>query len=188
MHNLEPHYNWQHYYNAQDDALSPFYDRIYSEFEYTNHIYNFVIHPQWDDMGSETLYLKILYVDYDKKCAIIELIGEWNDAISNDIMILKRDVIDQLQQHEIDKYIVIGENVLNFHPSDDAYYEEWLDDVNDGWIAFVNFRPHVIAEMNTANIDSYINIGGKLNNIDWRTYPPIQFYNVVSKIIGNRLN
>ncbi len=44
-------------------------------------------------MGSETLYLKILFVDYDERYAIIELIGEWNDAINNDIMLLKRDIV-----------------------------------------------------------------------------------------------
>jgi hypothetical protein len=188
MHTIEPHYNWQHYYNTQDDALSPFYGREYSEFEFHNHIYNFVIHPQWDDIGSETLFIKILFVDYNQKYAILELIGEWNDAISNDIMILKRDVIDILQKHKIGKYILIGENILNYHASDDAYYEEWLDDINDGWIACLNFRPHVITEMCNANVDSYVNIGGALNNLDWRTYPPTQLYNVVSKIILNRLN
>ena len=30
---------------------------------YTNTIYNFYIHPQWDDIGSETIYIKILFVD-----------------------------------------------------------------------------------------------------------------------------
>jgi len=32
--------------------------------------------------------------DYEEKYMIIELMGEWNDAIENDIMALKRDVID----------------------------------------------------------------------------------------------
>ena len=57
-------------------------------------IYNFLLHPQWDEFGSLTLYLKVLYADYDKGFCIIELIGEWNDAIYNDIMILKREIID----------------------------------------------------------------------------------------------
>ena len=47
---------------------------------------------QWDDFGSSTLYIKILFADYDGGFAIIELIGEWNDAINNDIMLLKRDM------------------------------------------------------------------------------------------------
>ena len=39
------------------------------------------IHPQWDDIGSETLYAKILCAHYPNQYAIIELIGEWNDCI-----------------------------------------------------------------------------------------------------------
>ena len=96
MHTIEPYYNWRHLYIASEDSESPFYGREYSEFEYVNTIYNFYIHPQWDDIGSETLYIKILFVDYEEKYAIIELIGEWNDAINNDIMLLKRDFIDEL--------------------------------------------------------------------------------------------
>ena len=42
---------------------------------------------------------------------------------------------------------MIGENVLNFHASDDCYYEEWFQEVEDGWIAAVNFRDHVLKEL-----------------------------------------
>ena len=144
MHFIEPHYNWRGYYIASEDSSSPFYERVYSEFEYSNRIYNFVIHPQWDFFGSPTLFAKILFVDYDLGHAVIELIGEWNDAIENDIMLFKRDVIEPIMYHGIDKFILIGENVLNFHASDECYYEEWFDDVDDGWIAMVNFHQHVV--------------------------------------------
>ena len=63
-------------------------------------------------------------VDYDLNFAIIELIGEWNDAIENDIMTLRREVTDKLQEQGINKFIIIAENVLNFHSSDDSYYEK----------------------------------------------------------------
>ena len=59
MHDIEPYFNWRHLYISADDEQSPFYGREYSEVEFTNSIYNFVIHPQWDDFGSETLYIKI---------------------------------------------------------------------------------------------------------------------------------
>lgn len=140
MHDIEPFYNWRHIYIADEDKKSPFYRRTYSEFEFTQTVYNYYIHPQWDDFGSRTLYLKIIYVDYELNFAIIELIGEWNDAIENDIMQLKRDVIDQLFQEKIFKYILITENVLNFHSSDKEYYEEWFEQVTDeeGWIVALN--------------------------------------------------
>lgn len=76
MQNLEPYYNWLEYYASEEDELSPFYGKEYSEFEFSNTIYNYYIHPQWDDFESSTLYLKILYADYEDGFVIIELIGE----------------------------------------------------------------------------------------------------------------
>lgn len=190
MHELEPFYNWQHLYIASEDEDSPFYGAEYSEFTFTNTVYNYYIHPQWDNMGSETLYLKLLFVDYDEHYAIIELIGEWNDAINNDIMLLKRDVIDELAFHGIHKYIIIGENVLNFHHSDDSYYEEWFEDVNetDGWITFINFQEHVLKEFKRANLDYYFVSEGELNNFEWRKFSPGQVFGNISKIISKRLD
>jgi hypothetical protein len=38
--------------------------------------------------------MKVLYADYEKGYTIIEFIGEWNDAINNDIMMLKREILE----------------------------------------------------------------------------------------------
>ena len=187
MHDIEPFYNWQHLYVASEDEESPFFGTEYSEFTFSNTVYNYYIHPQWDDMGSETLYLKILFVDYEEGYAFIELIGEWNDAINNDIMLLKRDIIDDLIFHKINKFIIIGENVLNYHSSDDSYYEEWFEDVEDGWIVFLNFRDHVLKEFKNAGLDYYFNTGGELNDFEWRKFSPGQVFGNISKIISKRL-
>jgi hypothetical protein len=187
MHHVEPHYNWRGYYIASEDPTSPFYGREYSEFEFNNSIYNFYIHPQWDTIGSPTLFIKILFTDYETGFVIIELLGEWNDAIENDIMILKRDIIEPIMEQGITKFILIGENVLNFHYSDDCYYEEWFDEVEDGWIAMVNFHEHVISEFERANIDHYFLMGGELEEIEWRTYLPQQFFDKVSSLVNNRI-
>ncbi len=98
MHTLEPYYNWQHLYIAAEDPRSPFYGREYSEFEFTNAIYDHLIHPQWDDIDSPTLYIKILMGDYEEKYAIIELLGEWNDCINNDIMTFQETCVDRVSQ------------------------------------------------------------------------------------------
>jgi hypothetical protein len=187
MHAIEPFYNWRHLYIAEEDERSPFFGREYSEFEFTNQVYNYLIHPQWDDFGSSTLYLKILFVDYEKKFCVIELLGEWNDAVNNDIMILKRDLIEELQLAGINRFIFIGENVLNFHHSDDSYYEEWFEEVEEGWIALVNFREHVHTEMKKARIDWYLHWGGPLDELPWRTYSPSQLLKVVDDIIRKRI-
>ncbi|MGE0637038.1 MAG: hypothetical protein AB7G44_12355 [Bacteroidia bacterium] len=187
MQDIEPFYNWRELYISSEDVRSPFYEREYSEFEYTHTIYNYYIHPQWDFMGSPTLFIKIIFADYESGFAIIELIGEWNDAINNDIMILKRDIVDELIRHGINKFVLVGENVLNFHSSDDCYYEEWLDDVEEGWIAGINFRDHVLKEMSDTNIDYYITFGGEFNDLDWRTHSPFQLLERIEHVMGRRL-
>lgn len=188
MQDIEPYYSWRHLYTASEDDRSPFYDRSYNEFEYDKQIYNFYIHPQWDDIGSETLFIKILFVNYDVGFAIIELLGEWNDCINNDVMVLKREIIDLLVAEGINKYILIGENVLNFHASDESYYEEWNEDVEDGWIAFLNFRKHVLTEFQRSNIDYYILLGGTINEVSWRTYEPNELFEKIDSLVMKRLN
>lgn len=190
MHTLEPHYKWRLEYIASEDPKSPFYQREYSEFEFSTKIYNYYIHPQWDDFGSETLYSKLLYVSYADSYAIIELIGEWNDCLHNDIMLLKQGLIDRLQEHGISRFVLIIENVLNFHASDDCYYEEWYDDISDdeGWVCLIGARDHVVEEMEDHGIHHYLNFGDRFN-VAWRPLKPQLVYETIRyELEGNRLN
>lgn len=187
MHEIEPHYGWRHLYTAEEDERSPFHGREYSEFEFTHTIYNYYIHPQWDDFGSSTLYMKILFADYDEGFCIIELLGEWNDLLYNDVMFMKRDIADELMHHGIDKFILIAENVLNFHGDDESYYEEWFEDAPDGWIAILNLRDHVKEEMRRSRVDYYFVSGGELQEVAWRTLQPQVLYQQISKVLQNRL-
>jgi hypothetical protein len=188
MHQIEPYYNWLKYYNPAKDQQSPFYGKQYNFDQYSDTIYGYYIDPAWDFMGSETLYMKILFTDYEKGFTVLEFLGEWNDAINNDIMHLKRNVLDLMVGEGITKFILIGENVLNFHGSDDSYYEEWFDDVEDGWIAAVSFPEFVRDEMMKYKIDMYVNMGGTLEIAQWRTLRPEVFYELVSGLIQRRLN
>jgi len=188
MHTIEPFYSWRHLYIASDDRNSPFYGRQYSEFEFTHAIYNYVIHPQWDEIGSSTLYIKILYVNYDTGFAIIEMLGEWNDTLHNDIMYLKRNIADVLIAEGVTKFILIGENVYNFHSAEDDYYQEWFDDIEEGWIVALNFREHVIKEFSRARIDYYLAFGGRFDHFNWRGFDPNQLYRVIETLIMKRLN
>lgn len=189
MHEIEPFFQWRDYYIAANDKLSPFYRRRYSEFHYTHSIYDHLIHPQWDFFGSSTLYCKVLFVNYEKGFAVIELMGEWNDAVHNDIMELKRGLIDPMVAEGIRRFVLIGENVLNFHGSDDLYYEEWYDDIKDdgGWIMAMNFRPHVIAEMQKHRIHYYVNMGEHYENINWRKVKPFYFHTMAEDMIFKQL-
>lgn len=185
MHDIEPFSNWRDHYIAAEDERSPFYGREYDEFGYTHQVYNYFIHPQWDEFGSNTLYLKILFADYDEGYAIMELIGEWNDCIDNDIMFLKRKVMDHLIDEGISRFILICENVLNFHGSDDEYYMEWQEDVceNEGWVSLLNAFPHVHDEMYETRLHHCINFGDAYNDINWRPMKPAILYQVVNRLV-----
>jgi hypothetical protein len=186
MHDIEPFYNWRHLYVSEEDERSPFYGREYSEFEFSQTIYNYYIHPQWDDFGSKTLYLKVLLADYEEQYAIIELIGEWNDAIENDIMFLKREVVDKFFSNGIVKYILIAENVLNFHSGDKDYYEEWFDEVtdNDGWIACLDMPEQTQYDFKRAKLNRFIELI-ELDN--WRIYKPFHLFKKIDGEILKRL-
>lgn len=186
MHDIEPYYNWRHLYTAEEDERSPFYGRTYSEFEFSQTVYNYYIHPQWDEFGSRTLYMKELYADYELNFVIIELIGEWNDAIENDIMTLKRDVIDNMFSQGITKYILIAENVLNFHSGDRDYYQEWFDEVTDenGWIVMLNMPESSQHDFRKKKLNYYIEL---MEMPKWRTYKPEDMFRQIDEELGKRL-
>ncbi len=171
MHNIEPFYLWRDLYSSDQDPNALNYNQEYSEFHYTNKVYNYLLHPQWDDFGSETLFYKLLFADYEEGFCIIELIGEWNDAINNDIMQLKVELIDHLISGGIQNFAIILENVLNFHGDSDDYYQEWKDDI-EGGIYFLNALPHVLHELGQHHLKYSINFGNHLNDINWRSTKP----------------
>ncbi|OSZ79923.1 hypothetical protein CAP36_01260 [Chitinophagaceae bacterium IBVUCB2] len=180
MQNIEPFYNWRHIYISEEDERSPFHGRTYSEFEFSQTVYNYYIHPQWDDFGSRTLYLKVLIADYEEKYAVLEMIGEWNDAIENDIMELKREVLEKFMLEGIYKFILVGENVLNFHSDGKDYYEELYEEVTDenGWVVCLNMPEQTQYDFKHARLNRYVELM-ELDN--WRTYKP---YHLFKKIDG----
>jgi len=188
MHDIEPYYSWIKFYDPATDERSPFYGKEYNFDRYSDTIYGYYIDPSWDFIGSETLYIKVLFVDYHSGHTIIEFLGEWNDAINNDVMHLKRNVIDIMVANGITKYILIGENIMNFHGSDDSYYEEWFEDVEDGWIAAVSFPQFIQDEFKRYNVDNYINMGGTLQIDRWRTLTPYALCEVTGRLIQRRLS
>ena len=187
MHEIEPFYNWRHIYVSEEDERSPFYGRVYSEFEFSLTVYNYYIHPQWDDFGSRTLYMKIIYADYELNFCIIELLGEWNDAIENDIMEMKREVMDLLYNEGIYKYILITENVLNFHSSDKEYYQEWYDEVSEqnGWIVALNMPQATQQDFRKKKLNYYIEL---MELPEWRVYKPYHLFKKIDEELMKRLD
>ena len=186
MHELEPFYNWQHIYVSEDDERSPFYGVEHSQFEYKDTIYNFYIHPQWDFLGSRTLYAKVLMADYEEGYVVIEMIGEWNDAVENDIMTLKRDVLEVFMQEGIYKFILITENVLNFHSSDKEYYEEWYEELSDenGWAICLNMPEQTQYDFKKAKLNQYIEL---MEILDWRVFKPYHLFKKIDEALNKRI-
>ncbi|MBD0289512.1 MAG: hypothetical protein ICV79_29450, partial [Flavisolibacter sp.] len=140
-----------------------------------------------DDFGSRTLYLKVLQADYDDHYVVIELIGEWNDAIENDIMELKREVVDKFIEEGITKFILISENVLNFHSGDKDYYQEWHEEVSDeeGWIVCLNMPEATQYEFKKAKISYYIEL---MDLANWRTYKPFHLFKKIDNELSKRIS
>lgn len=185
MHDIEPYFQWRDLYISSEDERSPFYGTVNNEFSFTNKVYNYYIHPQWDTCESNTLYLKVIYSDYDEGYTIIEFIGEWNDIIENDIMYLKRNVIDKMIPEGINKFILLMEHVFNFHGQDIDYYEEWYEDIRDqeGWICMLNSLTHVEEEFKRCQLKYFVHYGNKFNDINWRKMNPVSlFENINNKI------
>ena len=103
-------------------------------------------------------------------------------------MFLKRNVIDPMIDEGIKKFILIGENLMMFHGSEDDYYEEWFEEVEEGWIAAINFRYFIRDELCRHNLDNYINFGGNLNIVNWRTMTPLTIFKAIDHLITRRLN
>jgi len=190
MHEIEPYYSWRDRYTAETDELSPFFGNQYNEFAYDKKIYNYFIHPQWDDIESQGLFVKLLFADYEEQFAIIELFGEWNDGIDNDMMLLRRELIDPLLEEGIIHFILIGENVLNFHADLSDYYEELHEELQEdgGWIVGLNFRNHVVEEMERADIPFFIQLRDPFNQVKWRPYKPELLFQNIQNLFSQWLD
>jgi hypothetical protein len=185
MHEIEPFYTWDKIYNSSEDEKSPFFGQVYDGYELA--LYDHFIHPLWDYVGSETLYVKVLFVDYSEGFAIIEMLGEWNDTLHNDIMHLKRNLIDVLIYEGVRRFLLIGENVLNFHGLEDDYYQEWFEEVEEGWIIAMGFRDFIHKEWTRYNLDFYLNWGGNLEIENWRTLSPQKIIQQLDSEVRRRI-
>jgi hypothetical protein len=118
---------------------------------------------------------------------VIELIGEWNDAIENDIMMLKREIGDELMKKGISKFIFIAENVLNFHSSDNEYYREWYDEVSDeeGWIIILNMPAATQQDFIKKKLPYYMEL---MELPEWRSYKPYHLFTKIDTELRQRIS
>lgn len=181
MQDIEPFYGWLNLYETGRDEFSPFLGVEYSEFFYDNRVYENCAHPLWDSIGSESLLVKVLFADYDRGYAIIELFGVWNDLLENDYRLLLENCLHWMHSNGVNKFIFLCDNVLNIYLDGDDYYEAMQEDLEDGWIALVRVREHVMEELQKYNIDHFFFWSERLNEIQWRKMRPWQLYGLVEE-------
>jgi hypothetical protein len=77
--------------------------------------------------------------------------------------------------------------VLNFHSSDDSYYEEWFEDVrdSDGWIVCLNMPEQTQYDFVKARLNNYVEL---MNLPSWRTMKPDVLFNQIDNILLRRLD
>ena len=102
-------------------------------------------------------------------------------------MTLRRDVTDLLYKQGIIYYIIIAENVLNFHSSDDSYYEEWKEQLEDdyGWVAILNMPEQSKYDFKKARLTHYIEL---LELEQWRTLKPELIFQAIQSEMMRRLD
>jgi MFS superfamily sulfate permease-like transporter len=115
------------------------------------------------------------------------VLGECNDAIENAIMQLKREVIDKFQLNGIYKFILVGENVLNFHSGDRDYYEEWYEEMceENGWAVLLNMPEQTQHDFRKAKLNRFIELV-ELGN--WRTFKPFHLFRKMDEEQMKRLS
>jgi hypothetical protein len=178
---VEPFYGWLHLYSHELDERSPFYGVEHNLFEHDRKIYTFNAHPLWDEIGSESLLVKILYAHYDEGYVIIELLGEWNDLFQNDFKLLCERCLRHLADDGIDKFILICENVFHVYLEADDYYQEFASEIEDGWMCLLRARPHVLHEFVQYRIDPYFYWNAALDQLPWRKTKPWELYELVAQ-------
>ncbi|MCB9233679.1 MAG: hypothetical protein H6581_18625 [Bacteroidia bacterium] len=160
---------------------------MHNLFDYDRSIYNYLAHPQWDEINSENLLVKILFADYERQYAVLELLGDWNDLYQNDFKLLAENCLTYLVDEGINQIILIVENVFNTYLGEDDYYEAMQDELGDGWICLLRPREQMKMEIEQYGIDRYLFWSPALDEIRWRKLKPLQLFEIVHAVITRPL-
>jgi hypothetical protein len=180
MHEIEPFYGWLPYYTTEADDNSPFQSAAHDAFTLDKGVYEYLAHPLWEDFGSDGLLLKILYADYMRGYAIIELLGVWNDLLQNDFKLLAENCLTYLIDAGVQEFILIVENVLNIYVDADDYYEALQEELGEGWLCLLRPRAHVIDEIEQYDIGRYFFWSEELDALHWRKLKPWELHALVA--------
>jgi hypothetical protein len=75
---------------------------------------------------------------------------------------------------------------LNFHSSDDCYYEEWYEDIADegGWVTMLGLPEQSRYDFTRAGVNRYV----LLTDVEeWRTYSAMNLYAKIDNLMVRRI-
>ncbi len=180
LHHIEPFYGWLAWYSHDQDERSPFHEVEHNQFYYDRSINQIPAHPLWDDFGSESLLCKILFADYEKGFAIIELFGEWNDLFDNDFKLFAENCLTYLVDHGIDRFVLICENVFHIYLDQTDYYDAMLDELGEsGWMCLLRTRQQVKEDLDEYGVSAFFYQSERLDQIPWRRLKPAQLFALI---------
>jgi hypothetical protein len=84
------------------------------------------------------------------------------------------------------KFILIAENVLNFHSSDDSYYEDWREQLEDvgGWVVILDMPTQSQYDFVQARLNNYVAL---MDFPQWRTLKPEIVFEQIDDLMIKRL-
>lgn len=173
---IEPFSGWLHIYDPAQDRRSPFYGVEHNQFFFDRYIYTYQAHPLWEYIESESLLVKLLYVNYRRGFAVIELLGEWNDLFQNDFKLLCEHCLYPLMKKGVNRFALITENVFQLYLQSDEYYRDLQDRLEDGWVALVNARPNVVDELRRLDLLDCFHLLTDSREVRWRKQKPWELY------------
>jgi hypothetical protein len=94
--------------------------------------------------------------------------------------------LERFADESVDKFILIAENVLNFHSDGADYYEELSQELQEsgGWAVCLNMPMQSENEFKQAGHHHFIEL---FNIPEWRSYRPFHLLRKVESLLGPRL-
>ena len=79
------------------------------------------------------------------------------------------------------KMILMGNSPYKPGDNHPPSIEEWYEDIREegGWIAFINFRDHVLKEMKQVHLQNFVLCGEQFSDVNWRSVKPFHFHHLV---------
>ena len=100
---------------------------------------------------------------------------------------MEENVFTYLLDYQVNKIILICENVFHIYLDSDDYYQELQEELEDGWVCAIRTREEVYREMDHYGIDRFIYRNANFDQLQWRKLNPWELFQLVDECISKLL-